>query len=255
MESFGSMTDRPSPPPGSIPVPEFDTDLDYSAIPPRSRSCSVGFPAFQLTDKEIMDVYPEDLKNMIRDPTYCDGKILKILDCRFRYEFRGGHVVTAINVNRKEDLINFYNEFKDQNVIVVFHCEYSQERGPNFMQMFREHDRAVHEGRYPQLAFPHVGLLRGGFKAFYTQYPEECIGQYIPMRSKTHVQNGELRRCYSDYSNEMNTQRRMKMERAAGPRSPVSCVKLEPIAFTFDVKPIPMIPLKIHVPLSQSLWK
>lgn len=243
---------------GAIPVPDFDACTDYDSRPPRSMSCSgATLNGLESSNTDIMNIYPEDLKSMLSDSSFTRGKDFKVLDCRFKYEFNGGRISCARNVNSKEDLIEFYNEYKDKDIVVVFHCEYSQTRGPSFMQMFREYDRMIHEGHYPRLSFPHIGLLQGGFKQFYELYPEECIGEYIPMRSKTYIQNGELRRCYSDYSNEINAQRRTRMSRVFGSRSPISAMKSEPISFSFDGKSsIPFIPLRGYgFSLSQSLWK
>lgn len=54
-----------------------------------------------------------------------------VVDCRFEYEYKGGHIVGAINVNSKEDLANTLFENTDgARTLLVFHCEYSAHRAP-----------------------------------------------------------------------------------------------------------------------------
>ena len=54
-----------------------------------------------------------------------------IVDCRFEYEFEGGHIDGAVNHNNKE---NFANQLFDcpssGNTLIIFHCEYSACRAP-----------------------------------------------------------------------------------------------------------------------------
>lgn len=54
-----------------------------------------------------------------------------IVDCRFEYEYEGGHVVGAININCTEALDKvFFDMPKTGRVLVIFHCEYSAHRAP-----------------------------------------------------------------------------------------------------------------------------
>ena len=54
-----------------------------------------------------------------------------IVDCRFPYEFEGGHIAGAVNVNTWEALESFFLEQPRQGrVVVIFHCEYSAHRAP-----------------------------------------------------------------------------------------------------------------------------
>ena len=55
-----------------------------------------------------------------------------IVDCRFDYEYQGGHIKGAININSKEALEETFFEAKDtienimrQKPIIIFHCEFS----------------------------------------------------------------------------------------------------------------------------------
>lgn len=62
-----------------------------------------------------------------------------VVDCRFDYEYQGGHVEGAINVNTTEALEHiFFNEPKTGKVLIIFHCEFSACRAPRmYVQFFR----------------------------------------------------------------------------------------------------------------------
>lgn len=60
----------------------------------------------------------------------------KVIDCRYPYEFEGGHITGAMNIYTKEQCLQLFEESqmtnqKSQRHILVFHCEFSSERGPN----------------------------------------------------------------------------------------------------------------------------
>lgn len=61
----------------------------------------------------------------------------KVIDCRYPYEFNGGHIDGAINIYTKEQCIELLhtkhvpNPNSQKRHILVFHCEFSSERGPN----------------------------------------------------------------------------------------------------------------------------
>ena len=54
-----------------------------------------------------------------------------IIDCRFEYEYKGGHINGAINFNNKEELATkLFQSTPSQKVLLIFHCEYSAHRAP-----------------------------------------------------------------------------------------------------------------------------
>ena len=54
-----------------------------------------------------------------------------IIDCRFEYEYEGGHIEGAINVNDKERLATqLFESPPPENTLLIFHCEYSAHRAP-----------------------------------------------------------------------------------------------------------------------------
>jgi M-phase inducer tyrosine phosphatase len=54
-----------------------------------------------------------------------------VVDCRFEYEYKGGHIEGAVNFNNKEELASqLFKCSSPEKTIVVFHCEYSAHRAP-----------------------------------------------------------------------------------------------------------------------------
>uniref|UniRef100_A0A8C8VIB8 M-phase inducer phosphatase n=1 Tax=Pelusios castaneus TaxID=367368 RepID=A0A8C8VIB8_9SAUR len=112
-----------------------------------------------------------------------------IVDCRYPYEYAGGHIKGAVNLPLKQDVEDFLLKNPivpldlQKRVIVIFHCEFSSERGPKMCRFVREKDRAHNE--YPNLHYPELYILKGGYKEFFPQYQSHCEPQdYRPMYHK-----------------------------------------------------------------------
>mmetsp|Transcript_152 Transcript_152/g.113 ORF Transcript_152/g.113 Transcript_152/m.113 type:complete len:97 (+) Transcript_152:230-520(+) len=67
------------------------------------------------------------------------------------------------------------------NKAIVFHCEFSQKRGPAMYRTLRELDRNLHLSFYPQVFYTEIYLLEGGYQRFYNEFPHYCDGGYVPM--------------------------------------------------------------------------
>ncbi|XP_062611440.1 M-phase inducer phosphatase 1-like [Saccostrea cucullata] len=115
-----------------------------------------------------------------------------IVDCRYPYEYEGGHVPGAINVHRPEGIqriLEKHQSMRDtaagKRHIVIFYCEFSSERGPRMCRKVREADRNLNKENYPYLNFPEVYVMHNGFKAFYETHKTLCEPQgYTPMLHK-----------------------------------------------------------------------
>ena len=106
----------------------------------------------------------------------------KIIDCRYPYEHVGGHIEGALNLHTQALLQEFLEQSAIGNTILIFHCEFSSERGPKRARFLRSLDRKMNTEHYPQLNFPEIYILDGGYKEFFYQYPDLCIPEdYIPM--------------------------------------------------------------------------
>lgn len=122
-----------------------------------------------------------------------DGKFkdcyenVMIIDCRFEYEYEGGHINGAVNFNDKEVLANQLFADPKPGTTIIFHCEYSAHRAPIMASFIRHKDRAFNIERYPNLTFPEMYILDGGYSAFFAQHRSLCYPQnYVEMTSKEH---------------------------------------------------------------------
>ncbi|KAF1616856.1 UNVERIFIED_CONTAM: M-phase inducer phosphatase 2, partial [Eudyptes robustus] len=80
----------------------------------------------------------------------------------------------AVNLPMEQDVEEFLLKKPivpfdtSKRVIVIFHCEFSSERGPRMCRFVREKDRACNE--YPHLHYPELYVLKGGYREFFPQY-------------------------------------------------------------------------------------
>ncbi|XP_064018545.1 M-phase inducer phosphatase 1 [Pogoniulus pusillus] len=108
-----------------------------------------------------------------------------IIDCRYPYEYEGGHIKGAVNLHMEEDVEDYLlkkpiQPSENKRVIVVFHCEFSSERGPRMCRFVRERDRLGNE--YPNLHYPELYVLKGGYRDFFLRCRSFCEPQsYRPM--------------------------------------------------------------------------
>ncbi|XP_025973165.2 M-phase inducer phosphatase 1 isoform X2 [Dromaius novaehollandiae] len=108
-----------------------------------------------------------------------------IIDCRYPYEYEGGHIKGAVNLHMEEDVEDYLlkkpiRPSENKRVIIVFHCEFSSERGPRMCRFVRERDRLGNE--YPNLHYPELYVLKGGYKDFFLRCRSFCEPQsYRPM--------------------------------------------------------------------------
>lgn len=102
-----------------------------------------------------------------------------VVDCRFEYEYEGGHIAGAINVSSKEALEKrmvekVYEITERKSTLVVFHCEYSAYRGPLMATHLRQCDRQANIRNYPNLYYPDIAVLDGGYSHFYQAHNDRC---------------------------------------------------------------------------------
>jgi M-phase inducer tyrosine phosphatase len=120
-------------------------------------------------------------------------KIL-IVDCRFEYEYNGGHINGAVNYNDKDQLTKdlFEHGGVTPNTLLILHCEYSELRAPRMAKFVRNRDRAVNDFQYPKLTFPEMYILEGGYSKFFASHRTKCFPQnYVEMHHKDHEQECE----------------------------------------------------------------
>lgn len=116
-----------------------------------------------------------------------------IVDCRFEYEYEGGHIDGAINYNDKELLAShLFQTPIEGRTLLIFHCEYSAHRAPIMARHIRSQDRAVNAEHYPHLTYPEVYILEGGYSGFFQEHRDRCFPQaYVEMNDASHVNTCE----------------------------------------------------------------
>ncbi|KAK3694359.1 hypothetical protein B0T22DRAFT_68926 [Podospora appendiculata] len=116
-----------------------------------------------------------------------------IIDCRFEYEYEGGHIDGAINYNDKELLAtHLFRTPMEGRTLIIFHCEYSAHRAPIMARHIRAEDRNTNAEFYPKLTYPEVYILEGGYSGFFEEHRDRCYPQaYVEMNAAEHVNTCE----------------------------------------------------------------
>lgn len=146
---------------------------------------------------DLKYITPQTLETVLIEGS--DKKIM-IIDCRYPYEYDGGHIIEAENLYTKELIQNrFIDEVSNdlsKDTILIFHCEFSSERGPKMYRFLREQDRGVHKDCYPCLYYPEMYILHGGYKAFYEETTKQLCQpqQYLPMIHESYTKQLKLYR-------------------------------------------------------------
>mmetsp|Transcript_36714 Transcript_36714/g.59325 ORF Transcript_36714/g.59325 Transcript_36714/m.59325 type:complete len:145 (-) Transcript_36714:735-1169(-) len=115
--------------------------------------------------RSLKNVSAEELATWLLDKRKSTSKGLAIVDCRDG-DYDGGHIKGAMNVpslvfdERLDSLIKKTSSSEK----VVFHCMYSQQRGPKCASAFASRLSELN----PQ-SRQEVYVLRGGFQGFYHQ--------------------------------------------------------------------------------------
>ncbi|KAJ1961460.1 m-phase inducer phosphatase [Dipsacomyces acuminosporus] len=110
-----------------------------------------------------------------------------VVDCRFPYEYEGGHIASAANAPTIEALEQMLLDKPASNkrTVVILHCEYSIQRAPSMASHLRRRDREVNMHRYPYLHYPEIYVLKGGYRNFFSQHKSLCEPQnYVEMNDQ-----------------------------------------------------------------------
>lgn len=120
-----------------------------------------------------------------------------IVDCRFPYEYQGGHIRDALNLWERDSIMKEFltaahhrtpMDASHKRKVIVFHCEFSSERGPKMYRFLRQMDRDANKECYPALHYPEIYLLEGGYKAFFHSHMELCQPKtYLPMSDERYL--------------------------------------------------------------------
>ncbi|KAF5099038.1 hypothetical protein D0Z00_001798 [Geotrichum galactomycetum] len=181
-----------------------------------------------------------------------------IVDCRFEYEYEGGHIAGAVNINTKERLqealIANSPATAGERTLLVFHCEYSAHRGPRMAMQLRQLDREANMERYPLLHYPDIVILDGGYSQFFAGHAARCFPQqYVAMKDNADACEREMDR----FRRTMKTKKRKAVGRSKtftfGSTAPaVDAFVVSPVAVTRSRSALFSQPLKTKRSLNVS---
>lgn len=118
-----------------------------------------------------------------------DDADVAVIDCRFPYEFNGGHIAGAVNLYTKRDVEHYFfggvgqrptvppPSSAQRKQVFLFHCEFSSHRGPALLRHVRAIDRRINSQRYPHMSFPDLYLIAGGYVAFCERFAPESAAR------------------------------------------------------------------------------
>ena len=184
-------------------ISALDSDED-NMISDFSKSYSL--PTITGKHSDLKSISPEIMACLVRGDFSDTVGSCQIIDGRYPYEFEGGHIREASNIWERDTMLERFMKSdkkkqtseSDKRSIIIFHCEFSSERGPKMSRFLRKMDREANKYCYPSLYYPEMYLLDGGYKAFYEQYPELCDPHtYKPMIHPDHTNDVKLFRIKS----------------------------------------------------------
>lgn len=180
---------------------------DQSALPQFGDTEAMGkiLPCHCVKQDGLMRITPDTLNDLL------DGRFdealasFMLIDCRFDFEFAGGHIPGAVNISTQAALDELLLEKivppqpscsgdRAQKTILVFHCEMSEHRAPTLAKHLRARDRALNSMAYPKIHYPEIYILDGGYRNWFGSFPNRCEPRgYVPMDHAGHkeaVENG-----------------------------------------------------------------
>ncbi|CAH0493748.1 unnamed protein product [Peronospora farinosa] len=136
-----------------------------------------------ITPETVAEVLRGDYKNKLVQH--------KLLDCRFPYEFQGGSLTGAslsCDPETMEMQLFMSTAMKRRTrTALIFFCEFSANRAPKMLRHVRNLDRRLNAHCYPELYYPDLYLIDGGYKnCFETLQHEICapLARYVAMEDK-----------------------------------------------------------------------
>ncbi|EDO39841.1 predicted protein, partial [Nematostella vectensis] len=154
-------------------------------------------PSITGQHEDLKCISPETVTKLINGDYKDEIDEYYIIDCRYPFEFDGGHVKGAINIYTKDEMLKQFIDTpkckEGKRVVVIFHCEFSSKRGPDMCRFLRNRDRDIHRPSYPSLFYPELYLLDGGYKNFFNTCKEHCEPQnYVLMLDENYSNDLKL---------------------------------------------------------------
>ncbi|KAJ4488016.1 hypothetical protein J3R30DRAFT_881327 [Lentinula aciculospora] len=157
-------------------------------------------PCHRVADDGLMRITTETMDQLLDGSFDHTIRDFHIIDCRFDYEYAGGHIPGAVNINTTtsvEDLLLGPSLMKpkpsvsgdsQKKTVLIFHCEFSAKRAPTFAKHLRSKDRAMNNHSYPKIHYPELYVLEGGYCSYYKRSAHRCEPSgYICMDDPQHA--------------------------------------------------------------------
>lgn len=202
-------------------VDKFQKRCNYFLRIPKKEYC---IPTLQI-ESTIPRISAETLAQIINQEYDSFFSNVFIFDCRFFYEYDGGHIISSTNLVERRQLEAIYSRLVllqqkekklhdmnasnlevEKSVCIIFHCEFSTVRGPAWASLLRNIDRFRNNRNYPKLDFENVFILDKGYQYFFEQYPELTTGGYRPMDDQNIDGHSYLRECQRKFERETGQQ-------------------------------------------------
>ncbi|KAH6874176.1 Rhodanese-like domain-containing protein [Thelonectria olida] len=133
-------------------------------IPDRAGSGNPILPHFIKPGEAIPRITKETLAGVLRGSDSALLGQVHIIDCRFRYEYDGGHIDQALNYDDHAQLVD--RLFKS----------------PGSGAVLSETTTEAFTDSYPDLTYESVYVLDGGYRDFFASYPSLCSPRgYVEM--------------------------------------------------------------------------
>lgn len=163
----------------------MDIEEAYEAVIPHFLSEDPTDTIPRITNETMLDIIDGKFNDQF------DHKM--VIDCRFEYEYDGGHIEGAVNHNDKELLTSqLFTTPIGGRSLLIFHCEYSAHRAPLMARHVRAEDRTVNAEFYPRLTYPEVYILDGGYSGFFSTFRGRCFPpEYVEMSDEKHQRTCE----------------------------------------------------------------
>ncbi|XP_070211555.1 M-phase inducer phosphatase-like isoform X2 [Littorina saxatilis] len=140
-------------------------------------------PTMRGKHQDLKAITPETLSHLLSGDFADQVEEYHVIDCRYPYEFKGGHIQDALNIFSRDTLVEQYlknprtTTDPNKRFLLIFHCEFSSERAPSLYRFLRKCDRESNKECYPVLHYPEIYLLEGGYKAFFEKHKPQCEPQ------------------------------------------------------------------------------
>lgn len=149
-------------------------------------------PCFNVKDDGLMRITPSTLVEVLKGQYQGQTDGYQIIDCRFGYEYDGGHISGAINLSTMERVKRYFLQpdngqklprrsqsgkadetGEGKKKVLIFHCEFSCKRAPSMALALRQADRSLAQD-YPNCHYPEVYILQGGYCGFFKTFADAC---------------------------------------------------------------------------------